>query len=130
MQEQRRKYNGIIGNFISSKKLFQIIDLDDEDSSNTKDQVNLYLSSKGLQKKIITLDINDSIHLINKERARLSSLHRSSYIRGRTWPRLSIAPRPELIEEADKDIDKSVGDHESTGERLYSSWNKTRGRNP
>ena len=71
-REVRERYLRILDDFINTKKVYQVLNSDEGDSGLAKAQINLALSSRGLGGKIVALQINDSVHLINRNLARHS----------------------------------------------------------
>lgn len=73
-REVRKRYLRILDEFIASKKVYQVLNSDDEDSGFDKAQLDLVLSSRGLGDKVVTLQVNDSVHLINRDIKRYTNL--------------------------------------------------------
>jgi hypothetical protein len=71
-REVRERYLRIINDFVTSKKVYQVLNSDNGDSGSAKARINLALSSRGLGGKIVALQVNDSVHLINRNLARHS----------------------------------------------------------
>lgn len=74
-REVRTRYLKILNDFITSKKVYQVLNSDGGNSRSAKNQINLAISSRRLGGKIVALQINDSVHLINRSSKRYSHLH-------------------------------------------------------